>query len=297
MPVISLNALASPTLPRRPANDPGAAPIPAALRERVRRLERQSGAVPGLVAGLGRAVPLGLAALDARLPEGGLAAGAVHEIEAGLPALSPDRPLDGATLGFAALMLGRFSDAACRQGRPGTLLWVRRPRGVFDAPPYAPGLVPWLDPARLLLVTVDREEDLFWVLEEALRTPGIAAVLGESRGADLTAARRLSLAAEKNGVPALLLHPRPAPPQGACATRWRVRPLPSRSTPGLRDLGPPRWRLELRRNRFGAPSAEEIPTWDVEWSDEARHLAVVPQTVGRASGPSGPGHNAARLVG
>ena len=44
-------------------------------------------------------------------------------------------------------------------------------------------------------------------MEEGLRTPGIAAVVGETRAADPTAGRRLSLAAEKNGVPALLLRP------------------------------------------------------------------------------------------
>ena len=42
---------------------------------------------------------------------------------------------------------------------------------------------------------------------------GIAVVLGETRAADPTAGRRLSLAAEKSGIPALLLRAQPAPPQ------------------------------------------------------------------------------------
>ena len=77
------------------------------------------------------------------------------------------------------------------------------------------------------MVTARRDEDLFWAMEEGLRTPGIAAVVGETRAADPTAGRRLSLAAEKNGVPALLLRPQPAPPQSVCATRWRVASAPS----------------------------------------------------------------------
>jgi protein ImuA len=183
---------------------------------------------------------------------------------------------DGAALGFAAHLLGRFG--------PGAILWCRRSTGAFDTAPYAPALSAWFDPARLLMVTASRDEDLFWAMEEGLRCPGIAAVLGETRATDPTAGRRLSLAAEKNGVPALLLRAQPAPPQSVCATRWRIVSAPSASTPGLRDVGTARWRLELRRNRFGTPSAAETPSWLVEWNDETHCLAVVPQTLHGSSG-------------
>ena len=182
--------------------------------------------------------------------------------------------------------MGRFAART-----PGTLLWCRRPSGVFDAPPYAPALAASFDPARLLMVTARRDEDVFWVLEEGLRCPGIAAVLGEpahshaQRATDATAGRRLSLAAEKSGVPALLLRPQPAPPQSVCVTRWRIASAPSHSTPGLHDIGAARWRLELRRNRFGAPSTADIPSWLVEWNDETHCLAMVPETLHGSSGP------------
>ena len=134
------------------------------------------------------------------------------------------------------------------------------------------------------MVTARREEDLFWAMEEGLRCPGIAAVVGETRAADPTAGRRLSLAAEKNGVPALLLRAQPAPPQSVCATRWRVASAPSHSTPGLNDLGGARWRVELRRNRFGTPSVAEMPSWLVEWNDETHCLSVVPQALDGSAG-------------
>ena len=54
----------------------------------------------------------------------------------------------------------------------------------FDAPPYAPALSAWFDPARLLVVTARREEDLFWAMEEGLRAD-IAAVVGETPDRDL----------------------------------------------------------------------------------------------------------------
>jgi protein ImuA len=267
MPVISPNASAPPA-----ANDL-LAPVPAALREKVRRLERANSAQRS---GRAAAIPTGLSAVDALLPEGGLLTGALHEIEAGPGPSGRVAPHDGAALGFTAHLLGRFG--------PGTILWCRRPTGTFDAPPYAPALAAWFDPARLLTVTTRRDEDLFWAMEEGLRCPGIAAVVGETRAADPTAGRRLSLAAEKNGGPALLLRAQPAPPQSVCATRWRIASAPSHSTPGLTDVGAARWRLELRRNRFGTPSAAETPSWLLEWNDETHCLAVVPQAL---HGPAG----------
>lgn len=248
-----------------------ASPLLPGLREQVRRLERAHS-----VQRAGRsALPLGLPVIDALLPDGGLLSGALHEIEAGPTSSGRVAPHDGAALGFAAHMLGRFGT----QNPKSTILWCRQPLGIFDAPPYAPALARWFDPARLLMVTARREEDLFWAMEEGLRTPGIAAVVGETRAADPTAGRRLSLAAEKNGVPALLLRSEPAPPQSVCTTRWRVSSAPSPEVAGIEMLGAARWRVELRRNRFGTPSVEEMPSWLLEWDDETHHLAVVPQAV------------------
>jgi protein ImuA len=284
MPVISPNAFAP------PAASPAQGQVLPTLREQVRRLERAHSAQR-----TGRmAVPVGIAAIDALLPEGGLLTGALHEIEASPTPSGRVASHDGAALGFAAHLIGCFG--------PGTILWCRQSLGAFDAPPYAPALSAWLDPARLLMVTARREEDLFWAMEEGLRTPGIAAVLGETRAADPTAGRRLSLAAEKNGVPAFLLRPQPAPPQSVCTTRWRVASAASSSTPGLADLAAARWRIELRRNRFGTPSTEEMPSWLVEWNDETHHLAVVPQARHGSAGPSPAriawtGSNRQRLVG
>jgi protein ImuA len=255
------------------AISPNAFAPPAAnalLREQVRRLERAHS-----VQRTGQsAIPLGVPAIDRLLPEGGLLTGALHEIEAGPAPSGRVAPHDGAALGFAAHALGRLPPIGSR----GTILWCRKP-GAFDAPPYAPALARWFDPARLLLVTAKRDEDVFWALEEGLRCPGIAAVLGETRSVDATVGRRLSLAAEKSGVPAFLLRPEPAPPQSVCVTRWRVASAPSPSTPGLADLGQPRWHVQLRRNRFGKDAAVEIPTWLVEWSDETHCLSVVPQAL------------------
>ncbi|MBV8391557.1 MAG: hypothetical protein JOY81_00090 [Alphaproteobacteria bacterium] len=266
MPSVSPNAFAP------PAAKPVQGLLPG-LREQVRRLERAHTAQRA-----GRsAVPLGIPEIDALLPEGGLLTGALHEIEAGPTPSGRVAPHDGPALGFAAHMLSRFEG--------GTILWCRQPLIGGDALPYAPTLSAWFDPARLLIVTVRREEDLFWAIEEGLRTPGIAAIVGETSAADPTAGRRLSLATEKSGIPALLLRPQPAPPQSICTTRWRISSASSPEVPGIEMLGAARWQVELRRNRFGRPSVEEMPAWLLEWNDETNHLAVVPQAQHRPAGP------------
>src|SRR5258708_31540479 len=94
MPVISPSAFVPPA--SRVANDT-ATPVPADLRERIRRLERAHSAQRAGQA----AVPIGVAAIDALLPEGGLLTGALHEIEAGPPPPRPVPPPDGPPPGLS----------------------------------------------------------------------------------------------------------------------------------------------------------------------------------------------------
>ncbi|MBX3500426.1 MAG: damage-inducible mutagenesis protein [Alphaproteobacteria bacterium] len=244
------------------------------LRETVRRLERGSGASSAL------SVPLDVPEIDAVLPDGGLACGALHEIVPG------DAAHDGAALGFTAAALGRFA-----QARHGQILWIHRNAGGLTAPPYAPALAAFVDPASVILASPRRVEDALWAMEEGLRCGALAAVVGEIDKVELAATRRLQLAAEKSGVPALLLRvaDRKAGAISAAVTRWRVASAPSRSRldadgQPLDDIGGLRWRLDLLRNRFGDPARTEIPSWLVEWTNEKGHLAVVPETVGRPHG-------------
>jgi protein ImuA len=244
------------------------------LRETVRRIER------GNVASSAPAIPLDVPEIDAVLPEGGLAGGALHEIVPG------DVAHDGAALGFAAAMLGRIASA-----RRGQILWVHRNAGGLTAPPYAPALAAFVDPARVILASSRRIEDALWTMEEGLRCGALTAVVGEIDKVELAATRRLQLAAERSGVPALLLRvaEKKSAAISAAVTRWRVTSAPSRSRldadgQSLDDIGGLRWRLDLLRNRFGDPARTETPSWLVEWTNETGHLAVVSETVGRPHG-------------
>src|SRR4051812_36508547 len=145
----------------------------AALRARLARLDQ------GRSQGGTRESSLPLCpAIDRHLPAGGLARAAVHEVLAADP---------GAAAGFAALLLARAA-----AGGHGSVLWIAE-----DPDAWPPGLSRFgLSPADLVLVQVPRPVDGLWAMEEGLRCPGVAGALLMLRDLDLTAARRLQLAAE-----------------------------------------------------------------------------------------------------
>jgi protein ImuA len=119
-------------------------------------------------------------------------------------------------------------------------------------------------------------------MEAGLRSGRPGAVLGEPRALDLTAGRRLQLAARAGGVTCLVLHAGENGREASAAvTRWRVAAAPSRPPDGLPGLGAARWRVALERCRGGVPQE-----WLLEWSDETRHLTVVPLLAERTAGPA-----------
>ena len=235
-----------------PPPDPaGKAALLAELRQRVGRLE---GGGDGA-----RALALGVATVDAHLPGGGLALGCLHELAGAAPGD------DGAAVGFAALILAGLARGP---GQGGRVLWLTRRRDLYPPGLAALGLLS--EP--LIVTAVRRDREALWAMEEALRCPRLAAVLGEVDEVDLVSSRRLQLATEKLGVTGLLLRP-PAPRPGASAavTRWR---LAAALAPGLEG---PRWRVELMRCRGGRPGR-----WLLEQRDG--RLVEVMETTGADSG-------------
>jgi protein ImuA len=232
-----------------------------ALRERIRRIEAPTRR---------GVLPFGVAAIDRALPGGGLALGAVHEILGA----DGDEEDGAAAAGFVAGILARLGPAASpaspRPAPPrhgpsaaeragplaqrwesevglgaGPVLWCLRQPDL-----HGPGLpAHGLDPARLVLVTVRREDEILWAVEEALRAgaqAGLAAVVAEIGRLPMVAGRRLQLAAEHSGVTALLLRrwrsgAEAAAERGrpsAALTRWRIAALPSSERDPLFQINP-----------------------------------------------------------
>ncbi|GGC70102.1 hypothetical protein GCM10011504_54920 [Siccirubricoccus deserti] len=210
----------------------------AALRSRLAQVDRNAAGEAGSAS-----VAL-CAPIDQSLPGGGLARAAVHEVLAAEP---------GAAAGFCALVLARAA---------GTVLWIAP-----GPDTWPPGLARFgLSPADLVLVQAPRALDGLWAMEEALRCPGVAGALLATDALDLTAARRLQVAAEAGGAIGLLLRPDDEAASAAAAlTRWRVgAPAGAGSA---HDLGDPLWRLELLRCRGGRPQR-----WQVTWRSAAERL-------------------------
>lgn len=195
---------------------------------------------------------MGDPALDHALSRGGLPRCGLHHV------LGPDT--DAAASGFA------FALAARLAGNDRRILHVcLRGRHQTAGLPYGPGLVRLgIDPDRLILALAARRIDLLWTMEESLRSGAVAVVMGEGVTTDLTASRRLQLAAEAGNAAALLLS---AETHASVAlTRWRIAAAPSADGPYR-----PRWRVRLDRCRGGAPGE-----WMVDWDDETHRFAVVP---------------------
>jgi protein ImuA len=244
-----------------------------ALRETIARIERQKPAdAPDCV-------PLGVESLDRRLG-GGLARGRLHELFAAEPADA------GSAGGFAAML-------ACRMLTPGApLLWLRleevERRGGRLHPPGLAEI--GLDPGRLVLAVLPDPVALLRAAAEVMRCPevGVAVIeLWQSpRVLDLTASRRLAVAAEEVGVTALLLRAEAEPTPSAAQTRWSISAAASvaleADAPGwpafdvelLRQRGGPaggRWRLEW--NRDLGEFREPVPEARVGEDDASQTLA------------------------
>lgn len=142
------------------------------------------------------------------------------------------------------------------------LLWVQDAASIRKTGrPYAPGLPPPLR-HRVIHVAVKDAADALFALEEGMRCRDLACVVGEicgnPRALDLTASRRLGLAAEKHGVPLFLVRHDAARDISSARMRWQVRSAaspPPRWNAAAPKAGPGvgSWHAELFRARTHAP--------------------------------------------
>lgn len=193
---------------------------------------------------------LGIETIDAVLG-GGLALGALHEV-------APVAPLHlGAATGFALAL-------AARDRSRKSVLWIQPEFAGYEAGhAYGPGLALFgLPLERLLIVRVARSRDALWVMEEALKCRALSTVVAEltDEAADLTATRRLVLAAREGGAIGLLMRHRSTLEPNASVTRWEIAAAAGRSDV-FGGLGKPSYDLSLVKNRRGI-----CGRWSVAWS-------------------------------
>jgi protein ImuA len=192
---------------------------------------------------------------------GGLSTGRVHEV------FARSAEDEASAMGFATMLAIRLL-----QDRPDAspVLWLREESAQRCAGLNGPGLAEiGLDPARLVLGVLPDAKALLRASADALRSAGLSAVILDLGGnpplLDLTASRRLALAAEQSGVTPLLLRLRGAKPMPSAAqTRWEIGAMPSApleaGAPGVPTLA-----VSLLRQRGGQAGLE----WTLEWDRDA----------------------------
>jgi protein ImuA len=204
-------------------------------------------------------IALGAPALDRRLG-GGILRAALHEAYAETAADAP------AATGFALALARR----AMAEVRDKPLLWIRQEALTAEAGvPYPPGLADiGVDPAAVAFIRVRDAKEALQVGAEAGRCATVGATLielfGAARAYDLTASRRLALAAAAAGAPIFIVRAGSVPAPSAAASRWLVRALPSRPRPANAP-GSAAFAIFLLRRRGGA-AGQEQHAWRVEWS-------------------------------
>ena len=193
---------------------------------------------------------LGVEAVDAALG-GGLQGATLYEVSAAAPVHL------GAAAGFA-LALAALANEPRKQ-----TLWIATDFGNLETGAlYGPGLNQFgLSTDHLLVAHVARPIDALFAMEEALKCRAIATVVAEfSDTPDLTATRRLALAARDGGGIALLLRHKASNAPSVARTRWQIAAAPS-VPDEFGGLGRTAFTLSLTRNRRG-PCGNWTLTWD-----------------------------------
>ncbi len=218
------------------------------LRQRIAALD------PAPLAKAERLFTLGADAVDQRLG-GGLARAALHEIFA---AQENDA---SAAAGFALMIAMRGGDAL----KP--ILWVREDRAArLTGQLYGQGLVELgIDPDRFILVSAPDELATLRAGADSVKCGAVGAVViepyGKARALDLTATRRLALAAASSGVLTVVVRVGAEPVASAAQTRWQVAAAASvalgGNAPGMGALA-----VTLLRHRGGTPSFNAFLEWD-----------------------------------
>jgi len=222
-----------------------------ALRAEIARIE--TGA-----RGARAVLPFDLAELDTRLPGGGLALGALHEVAGGG---------NGAVDGAASALFAAGIAARTR----GKVLWCVTRTDLFAPSLHQVGL----SPDRVIYFEAGDEKAVLAACEEGLRHGGFGAVVGEVARLPMTASRRLQLCAEATGTLGIAVRRWRRQSEAAdfgqptaAVTRWRVTALPSTPLPAA-GVGRPRWFIELIRCKAG-----ECAELELEACDETGRLAL-----------------------
>ncbi len=212
-------------------------------------------------------VSFGSQAIDSLLG-GGLKRGGLHEVFAASSA-------DSAAASAFAAMLSIRAIGACSP-----LLWFREDRGLRHAGRlYAPGLCEiGCDPGQV--ITIDARDTLALLRAgaESVKCAQAGAIVlapwGKASALDLTASRRLAMAAAASGVFTIVVRIDAMPLPSAAHSRWRIAAAPSTAL-AANAPGHPAFDIALLRHRGGVAGFEIR----LEWHRDSRNFAPTPARI------------------
>ncbi len=221
--------------------------MPSEKADIITLLRKEMDALQGLHSTLpGQVENLGLDLLSGAFPNGHFPLGGVHEL------ISEGAENGACTAGFTCGILSPLMKKGA------AAVWIGSSRTLFPPALKAFGIAP----DQIIFMDLQREKDVLWAMEEALKCEGLAAVIGEMPELNFTNSRRFQLAVEQSRVTGFILrsNPRKKDPN-ACVSRWKITALPSKTEDELPGIGFPRWQVELQKIRNGKPGI-----WELEWA-------------------------------
>lgn len=226
-------------------------------------LQREILPLQGYKASLHACNSISLGPINEAFPCGIFPLGAVHEF------ISSSTEDSASTYGFVMAIVAKIAQNA------GVTLWLSSSRLVFP-----PALVIFgISPENVIFLDLEKELDLLWATEEALKCEGLSAIVCETPNLSFTASRRFQLAVEQSGITGFILRQNAKSLSTTTSiARWKISSLNSQPKLNVPGIGFPRWKVELLKIRNGKPGG-----WQVEFSNkEFRAIAneiIVPDVI------------------
>jgi protein ImuA len=192
-----------------------------------------------------------LGPIDSSFPNGVFPLASIHEF------LTRSAEDIAATSGFISCLLSSLMN------KGGASVWIGPSQAIF---PTALKFFN-VEPDKIIFINTRKPKELLWLVEEALKCEGLAAVIGEVTEITFTASRRLQLAVEQSGVTGFLIRNNSRNINtNACTARWKISSDPSIITGDIPGIGFPAWNIELLKIRNGKPGI-----WQMQWAYDKLH--------------------------
>jgi len=214
----------------------------------IARLQREIFPLQGFKPLRNDLININLGRINEAFPNSRFPLAAIHEF------LVAKNESAAASAGFIAALLGKLMQ------NKGAAIWISSQQNIFPPALHYFGI----EPHQLIFIHQQKQKHIQWIIEEALKCEGLAAVVGEIKDFNFMASRRLQLAVEQSRVTGFILHHCTSPSTTASIAKWKITSLSSLEEDGLPGLGFPHWQVEILKSRNGKPGS-----WQIEWKENA----------------------------